>query len=162
MMKLRPRRSDLAVTKLVSGKLGIQTLMASCHFFSPLSCLCQLDMANSPLPACPLHIFSLTEIIVGACRPNYKHMFDLSRPSKLPRMFHTSQLTESLYSEIRHGDVAISSSAKLGQQVDILLLSPSMGQSLTLQYIALDASPSLFSSCLMFGSGAKRRLPSGA
>lgn len=128
---------------MVSGKLEIQTLMASCHFFSPLSCVCQLDMADSPLPACPLHFFSLTEITVGACRPYYKHMFDLSRPSKLPRIFHASQLTESLYSEIRHGDVAISSSTKLGQHVDALLLSPSIGQSLTLQYIALDARLSI-------------------
>lgn len=148
-MKLRPRRSDLA--KSQSWWLGSSE-------FKPwwLAVISSAPWAVSvSLPACPLHIFSLTEITVGACRPYYKHMFDLSRPSKLPRMFHASQLTESLYSELRHGDVALSSSTKLGQHVDTLLLSPSMGQSLTLQYIALDARLSLFSSCLMFGFGAK-------
>ena len=123
-MKLRPRRSDLAKS---------QSWWVGSSEFKPwwLAVISSAPWAVSvSLPACPLHIFSLTEITVGACRPYYKHMFDLSGPSKLPRMFHASQLTESLYSELRHGDVALSSSTKLGQHVDTLLLSPSMGQSL--------------------------------
>lgn len=72
---------------MVSGKLEIQTLMASCHFFSPLSCLCQLDMADSPLPACPLHIFPLLRSLLVPADPITSTCLTYLDPQNCPGCF---------------------------------------------------------------------------
>lgn len=100
------------VTKLGNGKLRIRTLMPSSPSLQPLQLSLSASYGKLPTTSMltnTLHTFFLTDSTVGAWEPYYKHVFDLSRPSRLARMFHAFQLTESLYSEVRHRDVALSS-----------------------------------------------------
>lgn len=80
-MKLRPRRSDLAKS---------QSWWVGSLEFKPwwLAVISSAPWAVSvSLPACPLHIFSLTEITVGACRPITSTCLTCLDPQNCPGCF---------------------------------------------------------------------------
>lgn len=96
MMKLRPRRSDLA--KSQSWEVGNSEFERWClalHFFSPCGCLCQLDMANCLLPACsPTHctLSSLLIVLLVPGNPTTSACLTCLDPRGWPGCFMRSSL----------------------------------------------------------------------